>query len=136
MTEAEALAAAVIAEDAVVYAYGVLGPHLADADRDLVRGALAAHRARAFTLRERILAGGGAGPDTPVAYDLPFVVDDDVSARRLAALVEMRLAAHYADLAAATSGSSRSDAVLAARESAVRAIGWGAVPEAFPGLAP
>ena len=69
-----------------------------------------------------------------VAYELPFPVTNATSARELAGVVEMRLAATYADLAGATTGSDRNDAVLAARECAVRGITWGAPTAAFPGL--
>lgn len=134
MTPAEALAAAIAAEDAAVYAYGVLGPHLGEDERPAARTALDTHRQRSYSLRDRVADAGGPAPDAPVAYDLPFPVNDPDSARQLAGLVEMRLAAAYADLAAALREEPRTDAVLAAREAAVRAIGWGSASMAFPGL--
>jgi hypothetical protein len=134
MTPADALSAAVAAEDAAVYAYGVLGPRLAEDQRPAARIALDTHRQRSFALRDRVAAAGGPAPDAPVAYDLPFPVTDPESAGRLAGLVEMRLAAAYADLAAALSDAPRTDAVLAAREATVRAIGWGSASMAFPGI--
>ncbi len=134
MTPGSALSAAIAAEDAAVYAYGVIGPHLAEEQRPAARAALDTHRQRSFTLRDRVAAAGGPAPDAPIAYDLPYPVNDPDSARRLAGLVEMRLAAAYADLAAAMSDAPRTDAILAAREATVRAIGWGAASMAFPGL--
>lgn len=134
MTPTEALGAAIAAEDAAVYAYGVLGPQLAEDQRPTARAALDTHRQRSFSLRDRVAAAGGPAADAPVAYDLPFPVNDPDSARRLAGLVEMRLAAAYADLAAASKDAPRTDAVLAAREATVRAISWGSASMAFPGL--
>ena len=73
-------------------------------------------------------------PPAAAAYDLPFEVDDSAAARRLAGIVERRLAGIYAQLAAALDEeSSRKDAVLAARECATRSVAWGADPVAFPG---
>jgi hypothetical protein len=102
-TTASAIIATIEGEEAAVYAYGVAAPRLSGAQSDLARGALAAHRLRIIALRESL----------PPA--------------------DQRLAATYADLAAATSGDQRLDAVRSARESAVRSVAWGAPPEAFPG---
>lgn len=134
MTQEAALTACIAAEDAAIYAYGYLGPRLDESDRAAARTAIAAHQQRGYALRERLLALDGSVPDAPVAYDIPMTVDDAQSARALAALVESRLAAAYADLAAASEGTRRADAVLAAREAAVRSVGWGSAPQAFPGL--
>ena len=48
-----ALLAAILGEEAALYAYGVAAPHLDDADRDRALGGLAAHRARVLVLRGR-----------------------------------------------------------------------------------
>lgn len=125
-----ALLAAIEGEEAALYAYGVAGPWLEGSDRDLALGGLAAHRARVLTLRatasdtEEQGAPGGfvTGP-----------VDSPESARALLAGVEARLAATYADLAAAVSGGDRRNAVLAACECSVRSVTWGAPTAAFPG---
>ena len=52
---------------------------------------------------------------------------------RLADLVEARLAATYADLAAEVTGRQRRNAVLSACECSVRSIAWGGATAAFPG---
>ena len=125
-----ALEAAISGEQAALYAYGLAGPVLDAADRDRALGALAAHRARILLLREN--ATPTDEPGTPGGYgiDAPTSADE---ARRLLSDVESKLAAVYADLAAATTGDERAESVLAACECEVRAIGWGGAPESFPG---
>ncbi len=126
----DALTAAIIGEQAALYAYGVAGPHLADADRDMALGGLAAHRARILILRER--ADDVTEPGAAGGY-LTGPVETPEQARALLAGAEARLAATYADLAGASSGADRTEAVLTACECSARAIGWGGPPEAFPG---
>ena len=125
-----ALAAAIAGEQAALYAYGLAGPRLDAAERDRALGGLAAHRARILMLRE--IAAPQDEPGTPGGYDVP-VPTDAAEARRLLADVESRLASAYADLAAEARDARRAEAVLAACECEVRAIGWGGEPEAFPG---
>lgn len=130
LTTVDAIRAAIEGEEAAVYAYGVAAPRMSGAQADLARGALAAHRLRIVALRELL-----APADQPAAPG-GFLVDppaDSAAASLLLATIEARLAATYADLAAATRGDQRLDAVRSARESAVRSVAWGAPPEAFPG---
>jgi hypothetical protein len=134
MNQSEALIAAINGEAAAVYAYGLLGPQLDISTQSLARSSMNAHRQRELSLRAKLEVVGGAQPGAAVAYELPFPVTDATSARELAGVVEMRLSATYADLAGATTGSARNDAVLGARECAVRGITWGASTAAFPGL--
>jgi len=126
----EALIAAIEGEQAALYAYGVAGAHLDAADRDSALGGLAAHQARILLLREQ--APDSAEPGAPGGY-LTGPVRDAAQARALLAGVEARLASAYAALAGATTGTDRTEAVLAGCECTVRAIGWGGPPEAFPG---
>lgn len=134
MNQSESLIAAINGEAAAVYAYGLLGPQLDMSTQSLARSSMNAHRQRELSLRAKLEVVSGAQPGAAVAYELPFPVTDATSARELAGVVEMRLAATYADLAGASTGSDRNDAVLAARECAVRGITWGAPTAAFPGL--
>jgi hypothetical protein len=126
----EALAAAIAGEEAATYAYGVAAPWLDRGDRDIALGGLAAHRARVLALRE--IAPDSSESGAPGGF-VTGPVDSDVSARSLLAEVEARLAAVYADLAAATSGAQRREAVLVACECSARSIAWGAPTAAFPG---
>ncbi|GAA1899213.1 hypothetical protein GCM10009716_06370 [Streptomyces sodiiphilus] len=126
--------AALAAEHAAVYGYGVVGGRL---DGDLARHAReahAAHRARRDALHRAVRALGGTPEPAAVAYALPFEVAGRDEAVRLATELEERLAAVYADLVRSTGGSARLEAAASLREAAVRATRWrgGATP--FPGL--
>ncbi len=126
----DALTAAIDGEEAAVYAYGVAIPRLSGSLSDLARGGLAAHRLRVISLRQRLPVA--QQPPPPGGFDVDPPVDA-TQASDLLAGVEVRLAAVYADLAAHTFGADRRDAVLAARECAVRSVAWGGTPQAFPG---
>lgn len=125
-----ALSAAILGEEAALYAYGVAGPWLDGADRDLALGGLAAHRARVLVLRESASDADESG--APGGF-VTGPVDSPAAARALLAGVEARLAAVYADLAAEVTGGERRNAVLSACECSVRSIAWGGPTEAFPG---
>lgn len=126
----DALTRAIAGEQAAVYAYGLAGPHLPEPDQALALGGLAAHRLRVVALRQG--APDGLEPGSPAGYDTG-PIQTEAEARDLLGGVEARLAAVYADLAAATTGTARTEAVLAARECAVRSVAWGLPPQAFPG---
>ncbi len=134
MSPTEATQAALAAEHAAVYGYGVVGG-LVDEERvGEASEAHAAHRSRRDAL-ERALRRLGAVPvAAAAAYELPFPVTDGSAARRLAARLESRLAGAYADLVAATAGEERRSAASALREAAVRAARWGGDGVPFPGL--
>lgn len=125
-----AIAAAIDGEEAAVYAYGIAIPRLAGSLGDLARGGLAAHRLQVVALRQRIPVADQ--PAAPGGFDVDVPVDSTQAASLLAG-VEVRLAAVYADLAAFSAGAQRREAVLSARECAVRSVAWGAAPQAFPG---
>ncbi|MFD0347530.1 ferritin-like domain-containing protein [Kitasatospora aburaviensis] len=130
-----ALQGALGAEHAAVYGYGVVGARLPDdQQRTDARTALASHQARRDSW-QRLLGTAGATPSAAAAgYQLPFAVTDAAGATRLAAHLETRLTAVYADLVAAVSGPQRTAAADALRECALRAHRWGAAPTPFPGL--
>ncbi|MFR9674626.1 ferritin-like domain-containing protein [Streptomyces sp. TR06-5] len=133
--ELEALQAALEAEHAAVYGYGVVGGRIADDGREAARAAWDAHRARRDTLHRRVRDLGGTPRAAAAAYALPFNVPDAAAAGRLAAELEDRVAAVYADLVRATGGDARRDAASALREAALRALRWRGTGVAFPGLA-
>jgi hypothetical protein len=128
MSTEQAIMAAINGEDAAIYAYGVIGARSRGARAALARRALTAHRARREALQATIAEPVAAAS----AYDLPFPVEDAQDAARLAVLVENRMAALLADVAAATADDRRAQAVTGAMESAARAIAWGGAPQAFP----
>lgn len=120
--------AVVAAEDACLYAYGAAGARLSGPDRRRAERGRAAHlsaRAAAATI-------ASSTSEPAPAYDLGGPVDSPAQARALLARVEMSLSAVYAEAAGASEGSERRSAARAAAECAMRAVDWGAVPQAFP----
>ncbi|MFJ9418246.1 ferritin-like domain-containing protein [Streptomyces sp. NPDC101227] len=132
--ELAAVQAALAAEYAAVYGYGVVGGRISRARRSEAQAAYDAHRARRDALRRGVRDLGGRPPAAAAAYELPFPVPDAAAAARLAAELEDRLAAVYADLVRAAEGARRMDAAAALREAAVRAVRWRGSGVAFPGL--
>ncbi|KUN01693.1 hypothetical protein AQI95_30490 [Streptomyces yokosukanensis] len=133
--EVTALQAALAAEHAAVYGYGVVGGRIGAARRAEARAAYDAHRARRDTLTREVRDLGGQPVAADAAYALPFPVPDPAAAVRLAAQLEERLAAVYADLVRAATGARRGTAAAALREAAVRSMRWSGRSVAFPGLA-
>jgi aspartate/methionine/tyrosine aminotransferase len=127
--------AALAAEHAAVYGYGVVGawagePHRAEVDR-----LYTAHRQRRDALRRTVRELGGTPVAAAAGYALPFAVNDGPAALALAAVLEERLAGAYADLVRAGEGRTRLEAAEELRRAALRAARWSGGPLAFPGLA-
>ncbi|MFJ4560660.1 ferritin-like domain-containing protein [Streptomyces massasporeus] len=133
--ELRALQAALAAEHAAVYGYGVVGGRIADGQRTEARTAYDAHRARRDALVREVKDLGGRPVAASAGYALPFQVPDAAAAVRLAAELEDRVAGVYADLVRAAGGGRRALAAEALREAAVRAVRWRGESVAFPGLA-
>ena len=133
--ELEALQAALAAEHAAVYGYGVVGGRIREGRRTEARAAYDAHRARRDALVRAVRDLGGKPVAAAAAYALPFPVPDSAAAVRLAAELEDRVAGVYSDLVRAAVGEWRSTAAEALREAAVRAVRWRGESVAFPGLA-
>lgn len=131
----EAAQAALRAEHAVVYGYGVVGGRVDDDRRELARSGYDAHRARRDAMDRAVRRLGGRPEASAAAYAMPFPVPDAAAASRLAAELEDRVAGVYADLVQASDGSLRREAASALREAAVRAVRWRGRSVAFPGLA-
>ncbi|MFD7713429.1 ferritin-like domain-containing protein [Streptomyces sp. NPDC059785] len=133
--ELRALQAALGAEHAAVYGYGVVGGRIGEARRAEARSAYTAHRARRDELERAVRDLGAEPAAAAAAYALPFPVSDADAAVRLAAELEDRVAGLYGDLVRAAEGTRRRDAADALREAAVRAVRWRGESVAFPGLA-
>ena len=131
-----ALQAALAAEQAASYGYGVVGAHLnassvqaRSADADWV-----AHQQARDSLAAMITTAGAAPVPAPVAYQLPVQVQTPAEARSLAVILEDKVAQAYLGLVALPEQSLRA---LGAREltaSALRAAAWRHSTVAFPGL--
>ncbi|MET7681560.1 ferritin-like domain-containing protein [Streptomyces sp. NPDC005423] len=133
--EETALQAALAAEHAAVYGYGVVGGRIREARRTEARAAYDAHRARRDALVRAVRDLGGAPVAAAAAYALPFAVPDSAAAERLAAELEDRVAGVYSDVVRAAVDGARGSAAEALREAAVRAARWRGGSVAFPGLA-
>lgn len=131
----DAAQAALAAEHAAVYGYGVVGGRVGDERRPEATNAYDAHRARRDALTRTVRDLGGKPAAAAAAYALPFEVPDSAAAVRLAADLEDRIAGVYSDLVRAAEGPLRQDAAGALREAAVRAVRWRGSGVAFPGLA-
>lgn len=131
----DAAQAALAAEHAAVYGYGVVGGRVGDERRAEATTAYDAHRARRDGLTRTVRDLGGKPVAASAAYALPFEVPDGAAAIRLAADLEDRIAGVYSDLVRAAEGPLRQDAAGALREAAVRAVRWRGSGVAFPGLA-
>jgi hypothetical protein len=127
--------AALRAEHAAVYGYGVVGGRIGEARRADAKAAYDAHRARREELRRTVRDLGGSPEESAGAYALPFPVPDPAAAARLAADIEDKVAGVYSDLVRVASGERRRGAADALREAAVRAVRWRGGSVAFPGLA-
>ncbi|MFD5034696.1 DUF4439 domain-containing protein [Streptomyces sp. NPDC058220] len=131
----KAAQAALAAEHAAVYGYGVVGGRVGEDRRAEATAAYAAHRARRDSLARTVRDLGGEPAVAAAAYALPFAVPDSAAAVRLAAGLEDRIAGVYSDLVRAAEGPLRREAAGALREAAVRAVRWRGSGVAFPGLA-
>ncbi|MGQ4480843.1 ferritin-like domain-containing protein [Streptomyces sp. SAS_276] len=133
--ELTAVQAALAAEHAAVYGYGVVGGRIREGRRQEAKTAYDAHRARRDALVREVRGLGGTPVAASAGYALPFSVPDSAAAVQLAAELEDRVAGVYSDLVRAATGGLRGTAAEALREAAVRAVRWrgGSVP--FPGLA-
>lgn len=121
---AQALADALTAEYAAIWAYGVIGVHLTGAARSAARAAEAAHRARRDTLILQLSEGGGQVPADRAGYTLPYPVTDKASALKLAVEIEERAAGHWRAALPHTTGADRNRALAALTDCAVRATRW------------
>ncbi|MET9379367.1 ferritin-like domain-containing protein [Streptomyces sp. NPDC003035] len=135
MSALDAAQAALAAEHAAVYGYGVVGGRIGADRRAEATSAYEAHRARRDALRRTVRDLGGEPAAAAAGYELPFGVPDTAAAVRLAAVLEDRVAGVYSDLVRAADGPLRRDAAAALREAAVRAVRWRGTDVTFPGLA-
>lgn len=135
MTEQEvsALSTVLAGEYAATYAYGLIGAQLVGAQRLRALTALDSHRQHRDAIRRELAAAQAPVPPPAAVYDTGVRIDSAATAVNLAIEVERRLVPQWADVASAKTGSGRTSAVKNGQECAVRAVAWGAQPQAFPG---
>lgn len=135
----QVLAAALSAEEAAIYAYGLVGVNLTDdGGRDEARSAEAAHRSRRDVLVSRLAQLRASAAPVPAGYDLPFPVTDRAGALKLAIHVEDGVAAAWRAVLSATreQDRDRDNALAALTDSAVRATRWRRLAEVTPVTVP
>jgi hypothetical protein len=98
------------AEDAAIYAYGVIGAHLTGSAQDRAVSALQAHRRLRDAWIQMAQDANQEIPPAAIAYDLPIDARDSASARALAAEIETRLIAVYQ-----SAGDAAADALKKSR---------------------
>jgi hypothetical protein len=130
----QALQAALAAEHAAVYGYGVAGALLSGADRATALTDWKLHQEARDTLQQMISKRGATPVAASAAYGLPFTVDDARSARRLAAALEDSVTQAYLGLVAVTEPALRTFGALAMLPPANRAAAWRGSTVAFPGM--
>jgi hypothetical protein len=132
------MAAALAAEEAAIYVYGIVGVRLGSAaEKTEARSAEQAHRLRRDFLVGRMEQAAAA----PAGYEMPFPVTDRAAALKLAIQVEDGVAQAWRPLLPVTQSADRTTALAAMTEAAVQATRWrrlaGVSPMtmAFPGRA-
>ena len=129
-----ALQAALAAENAAIFGYGVAGAHLsgsslAAAEQDWTR-----HNEARDTLVAMIRRLGATPAATQAFYQIPFRVHDATSAMALAAYLEEGVTKAYLGLVAVSNQRLRRFGALAMQGTAQRAAFWRGSTQAFPGL--
>jgi len=131
-----ALQAALAAEHAAVYAYGVAGSLLSGAAQASAMSDWLLHQDARDLLWEMITRLGATPVAASAAYDLPFTVDSPDAARKLAATVEDGVTRAYLGVVAVQVAKLRVFGAVAMQAPANRAAAWRGSTTAFPGMPP
>ncbi len=129
-----ALQAALAAEEAASYGYGVVGAHLAGRLQHSAQADWVTHQIARDQLTAMISRLGAVPAPSAVAYVLPAPVQSATQARALAVTLEDRVTQAYIGLVAVGDVRLREYGAREARNSALRAAAWRGSTEAFPGL--
>lgn len=130
-----ALQAALAAEHAAIYGYGVAGARLAGARQAQALRDWDAHQSARDTLVSMLAARGTKPVMSATAYQLPFQVRGASTAVALLALLEDGVTRAYLGVVAVTDPAVRSFGARSANAAALRAATWRGRTTAFPGLA-
>jgi Domain of unknown function (DUF4439) len=129
-----ALQAALAAEDAAIFGYGVAGAHLSGSSRSAAERDWTGHNEARDALAAMISELGAVPVAAQAFYQLPFAVRDQASARTLAANLEDGVTRAYLGVVAVSDRRLRTFGALAMQGSAERAAYWRGSTQAFPGL--
>jgi hypothetical protein len=131
-----ALQAALAAEQAASYGYGIVGAHLTRSPKQFGAAAadVVAHERARDSLAAMITALGATPMPAAVAYRLPIKVGTPAEAVSLAILLERQAGAAYLGLVAVAEPNLRSFGAREMSAAAVRSARWSGRSQAFPGL--
>jgi hypothetical protein len=129
-----ALQAALAAEQAASYGYGIIGSHLVGRQFAAASKDFLAHERARDSLTTMLTARGAQPGPAAAAYQLPISVRTAPTALSLAVTLERQVTAAYLGLVAVPDGALRTFAAHNMRDSAVRAARWSGRAETFPGL--
>jgi len=132
--EVAALQAALAAEQAAAYGYGIVGAHLTGSRFAAAFADSIAHQRTRDGLTAMIIARGAQPRPAAPAYTMPIAVHTAAQARSLAIVLERQVTAAYLGLVALSEPSLRRFGADQMRSAAVRSARWGARAQAFPGL--
>jgi len=132
--EIAALQAALAAEQAASYGYGIVGAHLTGTRFGAASADCVAHERARDSLTAMIAARGGQPHPAAAAYRMPIRVSTPAQARSVAIALERQVAAAYLGLVALSDPALRRLGADQMRAAAVRSARWGGRPQAFPGL--
>jgi Domain of unknown function (DUF4439) len=129
-----ALQAALAAEHAAVFGYGVAGANLTGNARSRATADWVAHQVARDTLESMLRARGAQPVAAAVGYQLPVTVRTPADAAALAVILEDRVATAYLGLVAVSGAALRRFGALQVQAAALRAAAWRGSTVAFPGL--
>jgi hypothetical protein len=129
-----ALQAALAAENAAIFGYGVAGAHLTGNSQTTAGQDWTGHNQARDTLTAMISGLGAVPAAAHASYQLPFRVHDTATARSLAAYLEDGVTRAYLGLVAVSDQRLRHFGAMAMQDAAQRAASWRGSTQAFPGL--
>jgi hypothetical protein len=129
-----ALQAALAAEDAAIFGYGVVGAHLTGSSQTAAGQDWTGHNQARDTLTAMISGLGATPTAAQASYQLPFRVHDTASATALAAHLEDGVTRAYLALVAVSDQGLRRYGAMAMQQAAQRAAFWRGSTQPFPGL--
>jgi Domain of unknown function (DUF4439) len=131
-----ALQAALTAEHATIYGYGIVGAYLSGNAQATATSDWVAHQVARDRLEAMLRSLGAEPAAAAVAYQLPAPVRSASEAVSLAVLLEERIATAYLGLVALSNASIRDFGALQVQAAALRAAAWRGGTVAFPGMTP
>jgi hypothetical protein len=129
-----ALQAALAAENAAIFGYGVAGAHLTGTSQATAGQDWTGHNQARDTLTAMIAGRDAVPAAAQASYRLPFRVHDAASAMSLAAYLEDGVTRAYLGLVAVSDQRLRRFGAMAMQDAAQRAASWRGSTQAFPGL--